>query len=58
LDTTSTCLNKYQINTDSGTCVTTCSVGYYKNGTLCIPCRSECATCDNINACTSCRNGF
>ena len=49
----------------NGTCVPTqlipptiCPNGTYLSGDECIPCPSQCATCDPTNGtCTSCRNG-
>ncbi|MBE6449382.1 MAG: hypothetical protein E7013_01605 [Alphaproteobacteria bacterium] len=40
---------------DGDTCA--CNDGYYGT-TSCIPCPSECATCDSDGVCTSCQTGY
>lgn len=42
----------------NGSCVDSCSDGYYLSGTNCLPCiESNCKTCSNVS-CTECTNGY
>nr|CAB3247083.1 extracellular matrix protein FRAS1 [Phallusia mammillata] len=44
---------------EEGTCVSTCSPGYYKSSSDCLPCSvAHCATCTGSRQCTSCESTF
>jgi hypothetical protein len=42
------------LNVDQLSCVTTCPAGRFKNGLICEKCPATCATCTDVNTCTSC----
>lgn len=55
--TCSSCTNPL-LNVDQLSCVTTCPAGRFRNGNNCDRCPITCATCTDVNNCTSCATRF
>ena len=49
------CLNQLL---EDGVCVDACSAGHRQNGTLCVRCPADCATCEDDGQCATCDGGL
>lgn len=61
-----TCINSSTICTScsgslilfDGSCISTCSSGYYQSGSSCLRCVSPCLSCNSSTSCLSCSIGY
>jgi len=53
-----TCQENYYLQTDSFSCLSACSNGYYPSSGRCIQCKNNCSTCTSASSCQSCNSGF
>jgi hypothetical protein len=42
----------------NGSCVTSCSVGYFSSSSVCTACSSNCQTCISSTNCTNCSSNY
>lgn len=51
------CTDSNCISCPSANLCTSCAVGYYPSGFVCVPCTTNCKTCDSTG-CTACKDGY